>query len=145
MTEERKCAACGKAIEDGRNDGIEIWNSWFCAACFIGRAQAAHRELSPGDIEIMKMIARELAGLLPGPLLELIFLGFHQRTVPPGTPPPSRDELQRAVGETQRLVAFSSFKETLKLLKGWRDTVLEFVENEEREILDKVKRLTDFE
>ncbi len=140
----RKCAAC--ATEIGvENDGVEIWNSWYCAKCFIGQAQETNRPLKPGDIEALKVLARELAGLLPGTLLEIVLYGFHKRTTPASTPPPSREEVQRVVGEIQRLVAFSSFKQALNLLKGWNDAVKEFVEGQERDILDKVKKLTDFE
>lgn len=140
---EKKCSACGKSLAS-ESDGIELWGSTFCSMCFIGHATSLHRELKPEDIELLKLIGREAAGLLPPELLEMILVAYHKRATGKQEPPP-REETIRVVGELQRLTAFSVFKVTLNLLKTWQDMFNEFVETQQAEIRAKVKKLTDFE
>lgn len=73
----------------------------------------------------------------------MVLVGFHNRSkdqkdVPPG-------ELARCVGEIQRLAAFSTFRQILNLLRTWHTMFTEFVDQQEAEIRDKVKRLTESE
>lgn len=74
----------------------------------------------------------------------MILVGFHKRSTGINGRPPA-DELARCIGEVQRLTAFASFRHVLNLLKTWQMTFNEFVENQESEIRDKIKRLTDLE
>lgn len=141
--ERTKCAGCGKEM-DPKSEGIELWNSWFCSMCFIGRAQSLHREIKPEDIALLKMLAKELSGLMPADLLEMILVGYWRRTTGRTDAPP-REETLRAAGELQRLTAFANFAATLRLLKSWHSIFNEFVEDQEREIREKIKRLTDGE
>jgi len=143
MAKEKICSACGKALAS-ENDGIELWGSTFCSMCFIGQATALHRELKPEDIELLKIIGREAAGLLPPELLEMILVAYHRKVTGKQEPPP-REETIRVVGELQRLTAFSVFKVTLNMLKTWQDMFNEFVETQQAEIRAKVKKLTDLE
>lgn len=140
MTEPKNCSACDAPLE-ARNEGVELWGAWFCSACFIGNAAKTHKELSPDDIQLLRRIGRELAGFLPQDLLEMILVGFHSRTrdkLDPG-------ELARCVGEVQRLSAFACFRQIMNLLKNWQSEFNSFVDGQEAEIREKIRRLTDFE
>jgi hypothetical protein len=139
---KRPCAGCAKTLDDG--EGIELWGSRFCSTCFISNAGKFHRELKPEDIALLKVIGRETAGYLPPELLEMVLIGFYKRASGQKDPPPT-DELARCVGEIQRLAAFSNFGKVLNLLKTWQGTFNEFVESQEADIRDAIKRLTDFE
>lgn len=141
--ERTKCSACGKEI-DPRNEGIEAFGVWYCSMCFIGRAQSLHREMKPEDIELLKVIAKELSGLMPADLLEMILVGYWRRTTGRTDAPP-REETVRTAAELQRLTAFANSAATLRLLKTWRDIFNDFVDDSEREIREKIKRLTDGE
>src|SRR4029077_8969503 len=143
MNDRKPCSACSKEI-DPKNEGIEVFGSWFCSMCFIGRAQSFHKELKPDDIALLRIIAKELSGLMPGDLLEMILVGYWRRSTGRTDEPP-RDETLRVAGELQRLTAFANFAATLRLLKSWRDIFNDFVDEQEKEIREKVKRLTDAE
>ena len=58
---------------------------------------------------------------------------------------PDRQELSRAVGELQRITATACFRQILNLLKTWEDMFGKFVQEQETEIRDKVRRLTDLD
>jgi len=143
VKQHNKCAACASPLDD-RNQGIELWGSWFCSGCFITNASKTHRELTPDDIALLRTIGRELAGFLPPDLLEMILVGFHKRAAETAKRP-SEEELQRCVGEIQRLAAFAAFRHVLNLLKTWQMTFNEFVENQESDIREKIRRLTELE
>jgi hypothetical protein len=136
-----KCSGCTKEV-DPKTEGIELWGSWFCSASFIGRSQGLHRELTPEDVELLKLIGRELAGLLPADLLEMILTGYYKRTTGLSTPP-SRMETERCIGELQRITAFACFRQVLNLLKTWQDMFSGFVQEQEQEIREKIRRLTE--
>lgn len=138
----KRCSGCGKDLSDG--EGVELWGSHFCALCFISTSAKTHRELRPEEVELLRTIGRELAGFLPPELLEMVLIGFWKRSTGQPDGPPA-GELSRCIGEIQRLAAFSNFRKVLNLLKTWQDTFNEFVESQEQEIRDAVKRLTDFE
>lgn len=138
-----KCSACGNPVE-GPSDALQLWDRWFCSTCFIGHAQGAGREVTPETAAMLRLLGREMAGLLPPSLIEMILVGFHKRATRSDAAP-DKEELDRAVGEIQRLTAFSAFKQTLNLLKTWRDVFTEFADGQERDISEKVKRLTDLE
>lgn len=91
---------------------------------------------------MLRAFARELAGLLPPELVKMILVGFWRRASG-GTTPPPEAELERAIGEIQRITALSCFKQVLNLLKSLSDVVSEFVRSQEDEIREKIKRLTD--
>lgn len=135
-----KCSACGK--EDAQGEGIELWGSHFCTACFVGQARGFHRELGPEDIELLKVIGRELSGLLPADLVEMILVGYYQRATATKDLP-LREETLRVVGEMQRLTAFATFKRVLNLLKTWQDMFNEFVQSQEEDIREKIRKLTE--
>jgi hypothetical protein len=143
VSKQPKCSACGNPL-DAHNEGIELWGSTFCSTCFITNAAKTHREFTAADVEILRRLGKELAGFLPGDLLEMILVGFHKRSTGGNTRPPE-DELTRCVGEIQRLTAFATFRQILNLMKTWQSSVNELVENQEAEIRDKIKRLTDLE
>lgn len=143
MSKQPKCAGCGNAL-DAHNEGIELWGSTFCSTCFITNASKTHREFTADDIEILRRLGKELAGFLPPDLLEMILVGFHKRATGKAERPPE-EELSRCVGEIQRLTAFATFRQILNLMKTWQSSVNELVENQESEIRDKIKRLTDLE
>lgn len=140
--EQRACSACAAPL-DAHNEGIELWGSWFCSPCFIGQA-SVHRELKPEEVELLRRVGRELAGFLPPELLEMILAGFHRRSSGSDAPPP-KAELSRCVGEIQRLTAFACFRQVLNLLKTWQDMFNQFVQEQESEIRDKVRRLTELD
>lgn len=132
---ERTCSGCSQAIEEG----LELWGSWFCSKCFISQSGQLHRELKPEDIELLRRIGRELAGFLPPDLLEMILVGYSKRISGAMNPM----ELSRVIGEIQRLTAFACFRYVLNLLKIWQSSFNEFVESQEAEIRDKIKKLTE--
>lgn len=141
--QDKKCSACGNPL-DAHNEGIELWGSVFCSNCFISNAAKTHREFTKDDVEILRRLGKELAGFLPPDLLEMILVGFHKRsTGSQGRPP--EDELTRCIGEIQRITAFATFRQVLNLMKTWQSSVNDLVENQEAEIRDKIKRLTDLE
>jgi hypothetical protein len=140
MADKRKCSGCDAEL-GARNEGVELWGSWFCSGCFISNSAKTHKELTPDDIVMLRRIGSELAGFLPHDLLEMIILGFHKRTrekLEPG-------ELARCVGEIQRLSAFACFRQIMNLLKNWQGEFNSFIDTQEAEIRDKIRRLTDFE
>lgn len=139
----KECSGCGNSL-DAHNDGIELWGSWFCSSCFIGNATKLHKELTADDIKLLRQIGRELAGFLPPELLEMVIIGFLKRAQ--GLKDSAlRLEVSRCIGEIQRLTAFATFQQIMKLLKVWQGTFEDFVQNQEAEIRDKIKKLTDLE
>lgn len=143
MSKQPKCAACGNSL-DAHNEGIELWGVTYCSTCFITNAAKTHRDFTPEDLVILRRMGKELAGFLPPDLLEMILVGFYKRASTSTTRPPE-DEISRCVGEIQRLTAFATFRQILNLMKTWQSSVNELVENQEAEIRDKIKRLTDLE
>lgn len=139
---KRKCSACAASLGD--SEGVKLWESWFCATCFIGNSAKLDRELTPEDLALLRAMGPELAGFLPPEMLQMVLVGFWRRATGQKAAPPS-DELARCVGEIQRLCAFATFGRILNLLKTWQDTFRGFVEEQEVEIRDKVKRLTEGE
>ncbi len=102
------------------------------------------KEIRHKILAVTATIGKELAGFLPPDLLEMVLVGFHKRTT--GTDKrPSEAELSRCISEIQRLTAFATFRQILNLLKTWQHSFTEFVENQESELREKVKRLTDLE
>lgn len=142
MTDIRKCSGCGNPLGD--NEGVELWNSRFCSVCFISNAAKIHKELTPEQVSLLRVMARDLAGFLPPELLEMILVGSWKRSTGRQDAPPA-DELGRVIGEIQRLAAFATFRKTLNLLKTWQGSFNEFVDGQEEEIRTAIKRLTDFE
>lgn len=140
---EKICSACNVTL-DPKDGGLEAFGSWFCSACFIGNAVKLDKKMTPEDLAVLRRMGKELAGLLPGELLEMILIGFYKRASGKEERP-DEAELSRAVGEIQRLTAFSVFRNVLNLLKTWHGMFTEFVEGQEAEIRDKIKRLTDLE
>lgn len=138
----KKCSACDAPLE-ARNEGVELWGSWFCSACFISNAAKTHRELTPDDIAALHRIGRELAGFLPQDLLEMVMTGYGKRVLAAGQVQPG--ELARCVGEVQRLAAFACFRQIMNLLKNWQSEFNGFVDGQEADIREKIRRLTDFE
>lgn len=133
------CTACGKPIESEK-DAVKLWESWFCSFCFMSRSQDFNKPLEAGDIELLKIIGRELSGLLPPEMVEMVLVGYWKRTSGQAAPP--KDETMRVVGELQRLAAFAVFRRMLSLLKTWQDTFNEFIEQQQQEIQENVKKLT---
>jgi hypothetical protein len=89
-------------------------------------------------------MGKELAGFLPPDLLEMILVGSYKRSTGKNERPPE-EELSRCIGEIQRLTAFATFRQILNLMKTWQSSVNEIVENQEAEIREKIKHLTDLE
>ena len=54
-------------------------------------------------------------------------------------------ELSRAVGEVQRLTATACFRQILNLLRTWEEMFGKFVQEQETDIREKVRRLTELE
>jgi len=142
MAATPKCSACDAPLE-ARNEGVELWGSWFCSTCFITNAAKTHKELTPDDVAMLRRIGRELAGFLPQDLLEMVLVGFSKRVQAAGAL--QQGELARCVGEIQRLAAFACFRQIMNLLKNWQSEFNGFVDGQEVEIRDKIRRLTDFE
>jgi len=135
-----KCSACGKEFEE--RDGIQLWDAWSCGECFIRQAVQFRKELKPEDVELMRLIARELSGLMPTELLSMIILGYARNI---GSPQAPEGETLRVVGEIQRLGYISFARKSLSTLQKLSALFQEFVESQEREVKDTVKRLTEGE
>lgn len=140
---ERVCAACSAHFDD-KHGGLESFGLWYCSECFIKNAMKHGKKLAPEELAALRRMGKELAGLLPGDLLEMILVGFSKRLTGKDERP-DEEELARVVGEIQRLTAFSMFRQVLSLLKTWHGMFTEFVDGQETEIRDKIKRLTDLE
>ena len=138
----RTCSACGGELD--AHEGVELWGSWFCSKCFVGQAGDFGRELKPEEVARLRRLGRELAGFLPPDLLEMILVGFYKRASGSKKAPP-KEELARAVGELQRLTATACFRQILSLLKTWDEMFGKFVHEQEADIREKVRRLTDLE
>jgi len=136
----RKCSACGAELDT--HQGVELWGSWFCSKCFVGQASSFGRPLKPEELARLRRLGRELAGFLPPDLLEMILVGFYKRAAR-SKKNPDRQEVARAVGELQRITATACFRQILNLLKTWEDMFGKFVTEQEADIRDKVRRLTD--
>ena len=141
MSDSRTCSACQKTLD--KSEGLELWNTWYCSLCFISNSAKLHKEFTAADIEQLRRLGKDLAGLLPGELLEMTILGFYKRST--GGAKPDEAELARLIGEIQRLAAFSVFRQVLNLLRTWQTMFTEFTEQQEGEIREKIKRLTDLE
>ena len=74
----------------------------------------------------------------------MLATGFYRRVTGKTDNPPAV-EVARFVGEIQRLAFFSYARKQMTLLKNWQDTFNEFVDDNEREIRENIKRLTDLE
>ena len=137
-----KCTACGNALAD--NEGVLQFDTWFCSTCFIGNAAKLHRELTPEQVVLLRLMGKTLAGFMPPELVEMIAVGFWRRVTGRKDDPPA-DELERFVGEIQRLAALSYFRREMNLLETWFAEFRQFVEAREEEIRESIKRLTTFE
>lgn len=143
MTKDhRTCSACGNELDAA--EGVELWGAWFCSKCFVGQATDFGRELKPEELARLRRLGRELAGFLPPDLLEMILVGFYKRASK-SKKTPDRQEVARAVGELQRVTATACFRQILNLLKTWEEMFGKFVHEQEGEIREKVRRLTDLE
>jgi hypothetical protein len=74
----------------------------------------------------------------------MILTGFYKRASG-SRKPPDRQELSRAVGELQRVTATACFRQILNLLKTWEEMFGKFVQEQEGEIREKVRRLTELD
>lgn len=137
-----KCSGCGNPL--GEREGVELWGSKFCPSCFIGNSAKLHRELRPEDLAQLRALGRHLAGFLPADVLEMVSVGFYRRSTGRTDRPPE-EELARFTGEIQRLFVFSSSFRILGLLKSLKAEVDSFVDGQEDEMRDVIRRLTDFE
>jgi hypothetical protein len=138
----RTCSACGDQLDE--HEGVELWGSWFCSKCFVGQAGDFGRELKPEELARLRRLGRELSGFLPPDLLEMILVGFYKRASG-SKKAPDKQEVARAVGELQRITATACFRQILNLLKTWEEMFGKFVAEQEGEIREKVRRLTDLE
>lgn len=136
----QKCSACGKAV-DSEKEGVKLWEAWFCSLCFLSQSQSFHRELRPEDLDLLRAIGREAAGLLPAGIFEMVLSGFHRRATGSQEPPP-REAVLFTMAELQRLYALHSFQREMNLLRTWNDMFTEFIEGRQREIQETVRRLT---
>jgi hypothetical protein len=140
--DSRTCSACSNQLDS--SEGVELWGSWFCSKCFVGQATDFGRELKPEELARLRRLGRELTGFLPPDILEMILAGFYKRASG-SKKAPDRLELARAVGELQRVTATACFRQILSLLKTWEETFGKFVHEQEADIREKVRRLTDLE
>jgi hypothetical protein len=138
----RTCSACNAQLDEA--EGVELWGSWFCSKCFVGQASDYGRELKPEELARLRRLGRELSGFLPPDLLEMILIGFYKRASG-SKKAPDKTEVARAVGELQRITATACFRQILNLLKTWEDMFGKFVHEQEADIREKVRRLTDLE
>ena len=138
----RTCSACGNELDSA--EGVELWGSWFCSKCFVGQAGDFGRELKPEELARLRRLGRELSGFLPPDILEMILTGFYKRASG-SRKPPDRQELSRAVGELQRVTATACFRQILNLLKTWEEMFGKFVQEQEGDIREKVRRLTELD
>ncbi len=138
----RTCSACNSELDSA--EGVELWGTWFCSKCFVGQATDYGRELKPEELARLRRLGRELTGFLPPDILEMILTGFYKRASG-SKKSPDKAELARAVGELQRVTATACFRQILNLLKTWEDMFGKFVQEQEGEIREKVRRLTDLE
>lgn len=130
------CSGCGKDTGSG---GLELWGSWFCSTCFISNSAKLNKELTPEDLKLLRTIGRELAGLLPPEVLEMVLVGFFRRGAGRD---PDPEELARCVGEVQRLSAFATFRKMLNLFQTWKDMTEEMIDAQEKEIRAAIRKLT---
>ena len=140
--DSRKCSACGNELDS--HEGVELWGSWFCSKCFVGQSADFGRALKPEELARLRRLGRELSGFLPPDILEMILTGFYKRAAG-SKKPPDKMELARAVGELQRVTATACFRQILNLLKTWEEMFGKFVEEQQGEIREKVRRLTDLD
>ena len=139
---DRICSACSNRLDSA--EGVELWGAWFCSKCFVGQSSDFGRELKPEEVARLRRLGRELSGFLPPDLLEMILTGFYKRASG-SKKAPDKQELHRAVGELQRLTATACFRQILSLLKTWEEMFGKFVTEQENEIREKVRRLTELE
>ena len=142
MKDHRTCSSCANTLDEA--EGVELWGSWFCSKCFVGQATDFGRELKPEELVRLRHLGRELSGFLPPDLLEMVLTGFYKRASG-SKKAPDRAELSRAVGEVQRLTATACFRQILNLLRTWEEMFGKFVQEQETDIREKVRRLTELE
>lgn len=139
---QRKCAACGNALSE--QDGVSLWDTWYCTTCFVSNAGKLHQPFRPEDLAGLRNLGRELAGYLPPELVEMLAVGFWQRSTGRKDRPPE-DELARFVGEVQRLHVLSECRKMMRLLGTLKEEFEQFVESQYAEMRETIRRLTDFE
>lgn len=98
--------------------------------------------MTPEQMVALRAMGRELGGFLPADVVQMVAVGFYRRASGRDDYPPA-EELERFVGEIQRLVVFSTSRKILNLLQTWQGTFNEFVEQQEGEVRDAVKRVTE--
>ena len=140
--EIRTCSACSAELDS--HEGVELWGSWFCSKCFVGQASDFGRELKPEELARLRRLGRELTGFLPPDILEMILVGFYRRATK-SKKTPDRQELSRTVGELQRVTATACFRQILNLLKTWDEVFGKFVDEQQADIREKVRRLTELD
>ena len=138
----RTCSACNGSLDE--SEGVELWGSWFCSKCFVGQATDFGRELKPEETARLRRLGRELAGFLPPDLIEMILVGFYRR-VSKSKKKPDREEVARAVGEIQRVTAAACFRQIHGLLKTWEETFGKFVEEQQTDMREKMRKLVDLD
>ena len=138
----RTCSACSNRLDEA--EGVELWGAWFCSKCFVGQAADYGRELKPEELARLRRLGRDLSGFLPPDILEMILVGFYKRASG-SKKAPDKLELSRAVGELQRVTGTACFRQILNLLKTWDEMFGKFVHEQEADIREKVRRLTDLE
>ncbi len=140
IRDSRSCSACGASLDP--REGVDLWGSWFCSKCFVSQASDYGRDLKPEELARLRRLGHELAGFLPPEILEMILTGFYKRASK-SKKAPDKMEVSRAVAELQRITASACFRQILNLLKTWEDTFGKFVQEQEEDIRDKVRRLSD--
>src|SRR6185436_11287999 len=81
------CSACGRPLQE--KEGIGLWTSRFCSTWFITNSAKLDKPLTPDQVAMLKVMGRELSGLLPPELLEMLLLAFWRRSTGRNDAPPA--------------------------------------------------------
>jgi len=129
-----KCSKCGSPVT--RDKGFEIGGSWFCAGCFVAKAQEA-RHFSKDDVARLKRAhLEETAGPIPRTfLLQILESGYDR--ISRGEEPFDQI-LQDMTNEIERAAGLFISREILQVIEACQHVFLE----QEEEIRQRMRKLS---
>lgn len=123
------CKKCSKEITE--SESIE----GHCADCFVSMAQGIRALSSEERTRLKKMVAQEMAGLLPRDALRDLLEEGCDRILMGKVD--TDEELNRMINSIERMSGLAMLREIMNVISALRTTL----EEQEEELRSKIKRL----